>query len=472
MSRLIWITGILVLCGALAAPVMAQSAQADSRFVAEVIANKLTVRSGPSLNYYAVTSLNAGDRVTVTGEDHGWYSIVPPPGTYSLVSKDYVDIDVDGRSGVVNGNALRVRAGSDLDRSRYAVQLKLDKGAQVQVLGETDDGYLKIAPPPGAFLWVSADYVARVPDERISLERQTNLASPPVGEQVSSEPRAVLPQEAPAANTENAAPETVDDMPDVAQGETVAPTAETGTVDARAVAQPLDEAVTEAAAPPSEYRQKLEAIEADLKAELDKPAPQRVLKPLLDRYQEIADEEKADRVTRLYAERRITQIRTALDAREAIASMRELAGQITEVRKEALAGRTRIRPITRDMPKGFDAKGELRESMVYSSPTGQRRYRLVDPDLDVPRTLCYVEIPRDSSIDIANYLGRLVGIRAREQYLQTGDVNPITIIVAEDIVPLKSMTEQTGDESGEKDQAVAIVVPDDAPPVDTHPERD
>ena len=67
---------------------------------------------------------------------------------------------------------------------------------------------------------------------------------------------------------------------------------------------------------------------------------------------------------------------------------------------------------------------------------GPKRYRLIDPALDVPRTLCYVEIPEDSTLDATAFLGQTVGIRAREKYLQTGDVDPVVIVVAEDIVLL------------------------------------
>ena len=57
----------------------------------EVTTNDLYVRSGPSLNHYTIAKLNAGDRVNIVGESGDWVEILPPPGTFSLISADYVD---------------------------------------------------------------------------------------------------------------------------------------------------------------------------------------------------------------------------------------------------------------------------------------------------------------------------------------------------------------------------------------------
>lgn len=116
------------------------------------------VRSGFSTNYYPVTKLNRGDRVVVLGEEYGWLNIRPPAGTHSLIEKTFVEKSSD-KAGTVKGSVW-VFAGSNMDNRRYAKQVKLSSGDSVTILGQTDDqNFYKIAPPVGATLWVSADWV-------------------------------------------------------------------------------------------------------------------------------------------------------------------------------------------------------------------------------------------------------------------------------------------------------------------------
>src|SRR5262245_34096493 len=63
-------------------------------------------------------------------------------------------------AGVINANSVFVRSGaSDND---YPV-MKLDKGAQITVVGKRFD-WLKIVPPEGSFCYVSKAYVDRRAD--------------------------------------------------------------------------------------------------------------------------------------------------------------------------------------------------------------------------------------------------------------------------------------------------------------------
>ena len=89
----------------LALAIVATSAHAENPYVAEVTgtSSNVNVRSGPSTNFYPVLTVSAGDRLTVIGEESGWYAIVPPKSCYSLISKHYVDVGANGE-GVVNGN--------------------------------------------------------------------------------------------------------------------------------------------------------------------------------------------------------------------------------------------------------------------------------------------------------------------------------------------------------------------------------
>jgi hypothetical protein len=145
-----------------------------------------------------------------------------------------------------------------------------------------------------------------------------------------------------------------------------------------------------------------------------------------------------DPYSQAYAEARIDQIADLQDMIDAVRHVRDLREQVKAARTDGLADRANIRPRPVPVSGGFDAQGELRLSAVYSSGIGPKRYRLVDPSKSPIRTIGYVEIPRGSNIRAEDFLGRLVGIRAVEIRLETGNVDPIAIFVASEIVPLGS----------------------------------
>ncbi len=143
--------------------------------IAEVTGQNVYVRSGDSTNHYPVGKLNAGDRVTIVGESGEWFEILPPEGSFSLISGQYVD-SMDNKKGIVNGDNVRVRAGSsvaEFAKLKYVVQLKLSKGAEVIIIEENPDGFLKIKPPAGVTLWTNSRFVHAVPSELLRIEHET-----------------------------------------------------------------------------------------------------------------------------------------------------------------------------------------------------------------------------------------------------------------------------------------------------------
>lgn len=391
---------------ATAAPPADQPAK-DTGYIGELTGDNVYIRSGPSTNYYPVTKLQAGDRVRVIGQEDDWLAIVPPEGCYSLIADTYVDVG-DGVHGVVNGDKVRVRAGSRLQPNQYyASQTKLSKGAVVEILGHAGEfgvdhqGYYKIVPPAGVKLWISGQYVERVPEELLKLEaagKETLLATD------SATPAAPASPDTPAAAEPKG--------PDLA------------TVKARI----------------EEYRARIEQIDADLKAELAKPLSRRDLQPIIDRFTPLANQ-NLDEFTAVYAATRIAQIGDMIEMIEALAHVRQLGERVKTDRKAALTARASIRPAAPLIKEGFDAEGELRYSAVYDSPVGPRRFRLVDPSSAVPRTIGYVEIPAEAGIDVTDYVGRIVGVRAREINLQVGGVDPIPIYTAAELVALETGAE-------------------------------
>ena len=135
-------------------------------YTAEITGDDVYVRSGPGTNFYRCGKLNKGDKVKVVDKQFSWSRIVPPAGSFSWISMDYVTINPgDSSVGTVTGDNVRVYAGSDFVKPLYSTSLqgKLSKGEKVKLLGEQMDRYYKIAPPPFAYLWVSTQFTKPLP---------------------------------------------------------------------------------------------------------------------------------------------------------------------------------------------------------------------------------------------------------------------------------------------------------------------
>lgn len=367
----------------------------------EITGNDVYVRSGPTLNHYTVCKLNAGTRVTVVGEEGEWYEIRPPEGTFSLISGDYVDTAND-RTGVVNGNNVRVRTGSLLNENKYTVQTLLGKGAEVTILGRNPDGFLRIEPPPGATLWINRQFVELVPEGASAAQRESETGS--------------------------AAPTTPADA--TAPGTPAAGEVRHGGAEGAAQGSELS------AVEVTDERRQLQNLDTLVAAELAKPTVERRFDALIKRYQTVAGQKK-DEFARKYAEARVAQLTDMATLVGTIRKMRQLDDQAESRRRLYLEGRAKIREATVPGPAALDAQGELRTSVLYPKGSYPHRYRLVDTSGVQERTIGYVEIPKGSPIDADSLVGRYVGVRASAKRLQSGGVNPVPIYVASELVLLQ-----------------------------------
>lgn len=131
-------------------------------YVGEVSGVQLNVRSGPGTDYYSCSKISSPMRVVIVGEKNSWAQILPPPGSFSWIFKQYVQADANNpRLGVVTGDSVKVYAGAD-DRDALvsnSVQVMLNKGQKVTILGQGSGDYYKISPPEGATLWTSSQYM-------------------------------------------------------------------------------------------------------------------------------------------------------------------------------------------------------------------------------------------------------------------------------------------------------------------------
>ena len=402
------IVSAAVWAGSLQQAIYAQSEPAPRAIIgeAEINANDVYVRSGDSLNHYTIIKLKAGDRVTVVGERGDWYEIVPPEGSFSLVSGDYIDT-ADDQKGVVNGANVRVRAGSMLNDNKYTVQALLNKGAEVTILGKNPDGFLRIKPPPGTTLWINKPFAQLSSDSRPASPPSTDATSP------------VADSAGPAGETPTAPPGTnlATPTPTATKPKSVAPRPAVSNADSEA------------------RHRKLAELDAGLAKEFAKPVAERNLDSFISQYRLVAAD-ATDEFVRQYAQRRIEELQTAIEATGSISHWKKIEEIAETKRREYRTARAAI-PEAAPAAPSIEAKGELRISALFPPGGTPERYRLVDPSTAGERTIAYVEIPAGSNIRVNDFLNKFIGVRALERRVQTGGVNPIPIYIADDLVLLE-----------------------------------
>ncbi len=113
-------------------------------------------------NSYMTGRVKAGEILEVCFRtDDGWCAVRPPEGSFSWINADYVLRGGSGTGTVICSDSskevpVRVGAASILNSSD--VQVGLENGRQVQILGEQtltgNKTWLKISPPRGEFRWI------------------------------------------------------------------------------------------------------------------------------------------------------------------------------------------------------------------------------------------------------------------------------------------------------------------------------
>jgi len=130
------------------------------------VSDKLSVRSGPGMNYYRTGWVMANESVVVVREEPGrWLAIRPPKGSFSYIHAKYVKQRDDGKWEVAGKN-VRVRVGSTESDKRDAWHWKVSGPDVVEVLdfvtktvGTRTEEWARIQPIPGEVRWVSGQFV-------------------------------------------------------------------------------------------------------------------------------------------------------------------------------------------------------------------------------------------------------------------------------------------------------------------------
>ncbi len=326
-------------------------------YVGEATGNDIYIRSGPGTNFYRCGKLYAGDRIQVAKSQDGWSCIVPPPGCFSWISMQYVSINLENPTvGIVTGDNVGVYAGSDIVEPMHSTskQATLNRGQLVKLLGEEKDDYYKIAPPQGAYLWVSTQYVQSV---------STPAVKPPivdVGAMVKT----------PAGNTQ----------PGVK-------------------------------AEPKSDLDLYYALAEQVKAERDKPVAEQNYAEMKQKLTDLVGRKESGRAAR-YAEYTLKQVErlelACKVAKEMELQNKELQKVTTKIDEARAARLAQVVDLSK-----FAIMGKFENSSVYNAGGQTKRFRILD---ESGKTVCYV-MPTGSAatMDLNKYVGHKVGLVGKIQ---------------------------------------------------------
>jgi len=327
-------------------------------YTAEITGDDVYIRSGPGTNFYHCGKLNTGDRVRVVGKQFSWSRIMPPAGSFSWISMQYVRIAPDDSAvGIVTGDNVRVYAGSDYVKPLYSTTLqgKLSKGEKVKLLGEQMDDYYKIAAPDFAYLWVSTDFTNPIPEP---------VVTPPVAPTTPPVETKVEPNEPADAN------ETTPVVP--------------------------------APAAPQSPLEKYRALQEQVVAERSKPAEQQDYTNLKKALTEIANDKEAGNAARFakFVLRQIEGYELALAVVKEVQLQNE---QLAKVKVRIDKARATKLAEVADLGR-FAVVGQFQTFTIY----GPGNYRILDED---GKMICYaLPAAGASQMDLSGFVGQKVGL--------------------------------------------------------------
>ncbi len=401
---------VLISCG-----LVLGEGEAKFPFTGVVKGNQVYVRSGPDVNYYPVSQLMRDNQVQVVGEEYGWYKIVPPAGSFSWVSKEYVE-KKEGKTGVISGDRVSIRAGSSLNDLKRAVQLTAGKGMEVTIIGEEGNWY-KVVPPEGAYVWVNAQYIKGAAPKQIPA-----ATTEPAAKEKKEVKPAVKEKEAAAAakgtkeegltketpeseETEEATLESMTELKKV----TTRPSTVPGVPGVVTVKREFKSKITttQPDLPMGKLTKTIIDLDKQLLAEMKKPLEKRNFEALIPGYYKIT-KQKENKSAAKYAQDRLTLIDFQKQAQKGVTSLTEIHTEfMTEMSKPTVPVKPDV-PDTNPETYRLQGCGTLRPSLVFEGPLMPKRFRLFDTEKG--RTVAYVEMAPNVQINLSQYIGKNVAV--------------------------------------------------------------
>lgn len=397
-------------------------------FIAEVVGSDVNVRSGAGTAFYYTGRISAPAKVTVVGERTGWYEIIPPAGSFSWISKDFVDPDpANPGIGMVNDTGVNVWAGSDYrDPMRStSPQVKLNKGDIVKLMDPDSrkGSYYKIVPSPGAHLWISKIYLQYV--ESISRPKYDFMIKPEPKVEPKIEPNVIIEP----IVTSDTDPKV--DKPKVEEPKVT--TTEIGV---------SPDPVTTVAGDGSVEEQRVKecrTLAEQIGEELKKPLAAQNYDEYKRAVTVILNDAGAGKAVR-YAEYQLAQIKRFELARLADEDVKKQDSALDKLRreiKEKYAARIAEVPD----PGKYIIKGKIQPSLVYTGQSGQKRYKILGDD---GKVVCYAVPGAGASGANADiFIGRLVGLKGTIDR-DTASVGLVTFTAIEELAAVPQDTDEPG----------------------------
>ena len=362
---------IFILCvAAMVCPAAGQTAEpaAGVRYVGVVSGTDIYVRSGPNMDAYPCTKVSAPATVQVVEESAEFLKILPTPGTYSVISKQYVSVDATGKAGTITGSSVRARAGGDLCPGKsfsdfWFIHRIMDKGDAVRIIGSGGDFY-KVVPPARAHFWISKKYVKR------------GVAAKRPGKTPGKTPGKATPATQPDGTAPVAPPQTAEEV--------------------------------------DEINQAFRAAEKLLRSEYKKPDGRRDLPSVVAAFRAI----KAPKggYMREQIDGIVAFLREVMRREADIEQAKELLDEAAAKQKEYEMARAKVQmdaPAKAAEPR-YTAEGVLTASALFAGgPSGPKRYLL--RNVAAKRVVGYVQCTTDA-VDLAAFEGKEVGVIGTSTY--------------------------------------------------------
>jgi len=355
-------------------------------FTAEITGDNVYFRSGPGTNFYECGKLNKGDKVKVISKQFSWYRIVPPPKSFAWISMKYVDLDPEKPGfGKVNGDRVRVYAGSDRVKPLYSTSLlgKLNKGEEVKLLGQQLDNYYKIANPLSTYLWVSTYFTKRLPPEK----------KPAVVKKVTPDDGSEKPVK----------PLAPGDVPEVVKIDSSPDPSKTTVTASSTTPKPDVVKKVIPSTPLERYQALVKLIEAEKKKPINEQDYTQIKKDLT----EIANDKNADKVA-IYSKK----VLKIVEGRELAISVIDQLKTQNELLKKKQEGidKERVAKLAAVTNMGkYAVTGKLQPFTLY----GKGHYRIVD---DSGKMLCYALPSKQAKpTDVSSLIGKKVGLKGMIQ---------------------------------------------------------
>ncbi len=352
-------------------------------FLAEIANDDVYIRSGPGTQYYNSGKARKGDKVKVVANKFSWLQVVPPAGSYSWISKQYVQIDPQNNtSGTVIGEAVRVYAGSDEVQPMHStsMQVKLNKGDKITIVGEEKDGYCKIAPPEGAYLWVSSQNTKSLGTLMAPIPTAPTITTPTSTMPATAHPMPASPF--PTNPGELKAPASSPNDPNAPSPTPVVPMEE----------QRIGE---------------VQALKEKVEAEHAKPAADQNFAEFKKAIAVIADDNQSPRAARNAAGvlKTIEKYELSLEVANTIKVQEDqFASTQQKIEGAKNEGLSKIED------KGiFAAIGTLKESPLFAETPSAKYYKVVNAD---GKTLCYARPAAGATVeaDLSKFIDKKVGL--------------------------------------------------------------